>query len=398
MTISTLCSTLELIPTHKDLPKTPEYLIDELFTIHGVSKDRADMALHVSLDLLRLLNLIVESDGHIRLAGQTQTYCRNSLVWYIKNDQKILANWDRNGTANDEISLSNLLAQAPYFLKALEERRCELWSKNPLPKVAAREQPCSVVLFKAMQEGKIYLLHQWDQKAECYQLIGGKQRPGEVAEQTAEREVLEEVAQAQLVPGKSLFLNRCALPPIEHWEISRTYGAVTHYVITVFQANLVTTNFQTSESDLWISVDEMLAGKTYNGRKVADLGKSIVKLQANFFSSLAVSMEFKCPLRLSAPISEISPPLPAHDSEAENIALHVSLIQLWRLYLRLNFHDAAVIGSLLLALLSGAVSFGAFVRPYFSKESSYIHRASNTNVQPDASNNDSPEANNQGKK
>lgn len=314
----------------------------------GISIECADTAVSITLELLRLLNMVQEVDGYIVLAGQTQTYYRNNLVWYLKNDQYALCNWDRYGTAADTIHLANILGQAPYFLKAFEERRRQLAKDNKLNAEASREQPCSVVLFKAVLNDKMYLLHQWDQKAERYQLIGGKQRSNETPEETATREALEELSQAHLVPGKSLFIGHPLIEPIEELKISRTYGALTHYKITVFPATLRVDELLTSESDLWISLPEVIAGKTHKNADIAPLGNTIHGLHPEFFDSLTPAMAFKHPLRISEPVLSV---VSADRYKDKSHDPHITVGSIKEFIFGLSLHDAVIFWGFLSALI-----------------------------------------------
>lgn len=380
MQLSILSATLKAVPSHRERPQTRASLVQNISQSLAISHERADAALLVTLELLRLFDLIQESDDYVVLSGQVQTYCHNSLAWYLENGQEILSNWNRHGTAHEDISLINLLEQAPYFLKSLEERRRELSVQKNLPLVAAREQPCSVVLFKAVHDGQTYLLHQWDQKAERYQLIGGTQRSAEAPEQTATREALEEVAQAHLVVGKSLFISRSALDPIEEWDVSRTYGALTHYMITVFQATLVAPEFATSESDLWISLQEIVAGRTHLNAQIASLGSTITKLRPGFLESLPASMDFKQTLRLSVPVAPKQAP-PDHDSEPD-IPVHLSLGWLWRLLKRLALHELALLLGVAFTVIGVAFSLGRHYEAQFGSSLKSPKEPSEASVRP----------------
>ncbi len=296
-----LKSVLEAIPSHRDRALKPEEIAQRVAAAAAVPPEQAQAASAVALDLLRLLDLLQESEGHLHLGGQMQTYCRNSLLWYLANGHRLLANWARPGTAQDTVLVANLLERAPYVLKALEERRRSLATQAHQPLFATREQPCSVLLFKALHEGRIYLLHQWDQQAERYQLIGGKRRAEETPEQTAVREALEELPQAALVAGRTLFVKAAPIEPFEDWNVSPTYGALTRYDLHIFQAQVKGTGLTLSESDLWISLDEAVAGRTHRGAAIAPMAGQIAARDGDFLESLPPSVAQADPHRLSLP-------------------------------------------------------------------------------------------------
>lgn len=304
-----LHTALKSIPSHRERGEPLVELVRRMAQQAAIGLDAADAALGVALDLMRLLDLLHEADGHINLGGQMQTYCRNSLLWYLEQERQLLSNWSRPGTAHETVSVANLLEQAPYFLKALEERRYAIAQQARLPMVATREQPCSVVLIKAVLLGQTYLLHQWDQQAERYQLIGGKQRQGETPEQTATREVLEELPLAQLVVGNSLIVKPSPINAFDEWKVSPTFGALTHYDLHVFQATIKKPDLLTSETDLWISLPEVLECRTHAGAPVAPLGSMIARRDSGFLENLPASLALKDLRRVSqaaAPAGTVS--------------------------------------------------------------------------------------------
>lgn len=301
MTTSLLQRILEAIPSHREPGKTRDQLLRAISQKAGLPPGEINSALGVGLELLRLLDLIQDSNDYIVLSGQIQTYCRNSLLWYLENNREVLSNWNRPGAAQEDVSVANLLDQAPYFLKALEEKRRAISEQNGLPMTPSREQSCSVVLFKITHEGVPYYLHQWDREAEQYQLIGGKQRANETPLQTAQREVVEEVSGTKMVAGRTLFLTACPIDPIDEWEVSRTYGALTRYRFDMFHARVTAKPFVTSAIDLWISAPEAIRGRTHRGDVIAPLIRTISERDPGFLETLAGSIEVIGTLRLSVP-------------------------------------------------------------------------------------------------
>jgi 8-oxo-dGTP pyrophosphatase MutT (NUDIX family) len=359
---------LESIPSHRERPQSYAALTQRVADRTGLLADPAATALRTALELLRLLDLVQDSDEHIALSNQTQTYFRNSLVWYLENDRQIVSNWDRHGTAQEEISIANLLDQAPFLLKALEERRLTISKEFDIPLSASREQTCSVVLFKTAHVGTTYLLHQWDQRAERYQLIGGKQRANENHETTATREVLEELRNANLVPDKTLFISKCRIAPVEYWEISRTYGALTRYELHVFNAIVTQRELKTSESDLWISLQEALDGRTFSGAPIAPLVERIARRDQGFFNSLPPSLEIQGEWRRSVRITKPAETAAAYpDPEPPE---HLSIGWIGRLLLRLSLHDLALIVGAVVSLLGATFAAG---RAYQAHTSAGVH-------------------------
>jgi len=286
-----LLKALQIIPSHRDAPLVATRLAEELAKQEGISEDIAKTAIDLVVSLLKLFDVLDETSHGVRLAGQIQNYFRNSLGWYINNNKTVASNWSRSGTAK-ELTISNLLDQAPYLLKILEQRRHTFIEQGKLPAFATRDQPCSVILIKTNILDKPHFLHQWDQKAERYQLIGGKKRETEVSEETARREFLEEIDGDALIEGKNFQISQCIPTPIVEHEISRTYGALTRYEASVFQVLIFDAHIKMSESDRWISLDEMRSQQTLKGAPIAALGRTISTLHPNLLERLPQSLQF----------------------------------------------------------------------------------------------------------
>jgi 8-oxo-dGTP pyrophosphatase MutT (NUDIX family) len=379
MRVSHLQTALDLIPSHRERSLTHQALVERMASASGLASESAAPVVEVTLDLLNLLDLVDKSDEHIRLAGQTQTYCRNCLLWYLQNGQQVLSNWQRNGTARDDISIANLLDQAPYFLKALEERRQAIAIAANLPLPASREQRCSIVLVKISRDGKTYLLHQWDQEAERYQLIGGKQRNNETPEQTAMREFGEEVSEKTLVPGKNLLITRSQIPEIVEIGISKTYGALTKYHISVFQASLNVATFRTSEADRWLSIDEFLAGTTLGGVPIAPLASSIARVNPGFLEALPASLDFNGPLHGGSETDTRR--IRARSTLPTEPPSHLSLEWIWKLVWKLSLHDLAILFAALTFIVGASFAAGKFYE-HFQADRTHERALSNTDSHP----------------
>lgn len=263
---------LEAVPSHREDALSVQEIanhvasecqLDETTTLTGVT---------TTLSFLDLFDILVWCGDTVKIKGQIPNYFRISLLWYLKNNEKIVGNWDRSGTSKN-LRISNLLDRGPYLLRILEERRQHLsaiYSVDPMP---SRIQECSVILIKAVKDGKAYFLHQWDQKAERYQMIGGKKRENETSAETARREFLEEIADSDLVYGRDFELN--LITTVEEIDISRTYGALTKYEISVYRAMLNIDKLKLAEPDRWLSIDEVMKGKTNEGKDIAGLCRKL---------------------------------------------------------------------------------------------------------------------------
>ena len=261
-----LLDILHAVPSHRDQPKSIVQLAD-LVQPGGSPEVLATVSTVVAfLELFGMLSW--DTSNQFRMRSQIPDYFRHSLIWYFTHHQQLLENWDRTGTARSASS-SNLLEAAPYFLKAAEERRLELSRKNQIDAGHSRHQPVSVVLVKHEE----WFLHQWDNRAEQFQLIGGRQRPDETPLNAAAREFFEEAAATNLVHNRDFRLVELTAQPIHHDELSRTYGAITRYEYCVYWATFSSFEVLLPSDVEWISMTEMRAGKTANGRNVASLSR-----------------------------------------------------------------------------------------------------------------------------
>jgi hypothetical protein len=260
-----------MVPSHMEQAYSRDEFVAQISNEIGVDHGTAEKLADFSIIILGLFDLRrPASREFIQTADQMQTYCRNSLVWYLKNDMSIVSNWSRSGVAS-ELDIKSLLDNAPYFLRLMEEKRVHLSAKSGIDPENSRLQAVSVCLVKMNIRGKAHILHQWDERAAQFQIIGGRSRIGETPEDTAARELNEEIVEHALIKGRDFeisALNPSA--PIVYKEISRTYGALTRYEISLFHVSFNIPKLRLSENDRWISVNEMRAGVTKTGKTIVD--------------------------------------------------------------------------------------------------------------------------------
>ncbi len=285
---------LKAIPSHHDVPLSKEEIAASL---QESPNNGTNEAVDVVMSFLYIFGILDYKNKKYKILSQMPNYFRNSLLWYFENDVPLLSNWDREGTAR-EISVTNLFERAPYFLKAMEERRKLISDRGDVEITPSREQSCSVIVVVAQIGGRAVYLHQWDQSAERFQLIGGKCRPGEVPAETAARELHEEISEHDLIEGKDFDLEKILPDPICFGEISRTYGAFTDYKFYVYVANFNIDDMNTSFSDRWIGIDEIRTGLTSDGRAVAGLASQIDRLVDGGLQSMRPSFTLSSSLKL----------------------------------------------------------------------------------------------------
>jgi len=256
---------LDLIPSHRASPKEAEEIAQ---AVAGAVAIPYEMARGIAISTLIFLDTfgVISWRGNCcRIADQIQDYFRHSLSWYIANHQQLMSNWERPGTAR-EMGISNLLEKAPYFLKLMEERRLALSRLETIEPGYSRVQAAAIILIKCVGKGKTYFLHQWDDRAEQYQLLGGRQRTNEHHFDTAKRELQEEISEHELVYGRDYELMLLNEEPVKVLEVSRTYGALTAYEFWLYHAKLKMERLRLSVLDRWITMEEMKKGVTGTGK------------------------------------------------------------------------------------------------------------------------------------
>ena len=261
---------LDSIPTHQDSPKSIEDISSLITVNNDMSSAQVVLATGIVIEFLEMFGVLTWSDGRCRMLDQIPDYFRRSIMWYLVNNKTILSNWTRKGVGRD-ISTVNLLDTASYLVKLLEERRLDLSRIDKLDSGYSRFQPVSVLLIKAVDKNISYLLHQWDERAEQFQLIGGRRRNGEAPSDTAKRELQEEISKHDLNFSRGDYdLIPLHEAPIKYFEVSRTYGALTLYEFHLFAVKFNIEVLDLSPVDRWISIEEMKQGVTSNGHRIGN--------------------------------------------------------------------------------------------------------------------------------
>lgn len=275
---------LACVPTHRDPPISKDALARRLADSLGLGPEGSEAWADATVALLRLLGVLEEASGAMRLSGQIPRYFIESLRWYLRAGLPILSNWNRPGTAKD-VGCDSIPDMAPYFLKALERRRLDRAAIGRIDPEASRSQAAAVLLIRSDLSGEPVFLHQWDGRALQYQLIGGRKRGSELLAQTASRELCEEITEQELLEARdfSLTMLHPQEQPIRWSSVSRTYGALTTYQFWLFGVTFAVESLELSALDRWITVSEMRKGTTVDGKRVGD--PEVVRLFDSVLSS-----------------------------------------------------------------------------------------------------------------
>lgn len=268
---------LENIPTHRESHCSLDKIVSLIMENYEVDEKMAIGLTASTISFLELFGILENKDENLyRIKDQIPTYFIYCLKWYLKNNQDILSNWRRKGTSKD-IKINNFLDMAPHFFRLMEQRRLRIGKKLNSDVGYSREQGVSVNLIKAQHKKNIYFLHKWDEAAAQYQIIGGRVRQNEDHIETAKRELHEEITEHDLKEGEDYEIYSLTEKdkPITLIDISKTYGALTRYSFWLHRVEFKMNKLLLSETDRWISLDEMRNGITKNGKSITDSKYSI---------------------------------------------------------------------------------------------------------------------------
>lgn len=231
------------------------------------------------LTILQVFDVItVISDnakGEIRVKAKSQTtiYFLRSLAMFVGKSITLISNWEREGIDTDSPAV-DVLKSGAQFVYLMEHKRTD--EHNDLSPI--RHEDVSQVVIKAKIRGRhdpVYLV-QFDEKARQFQLIGGRKRSTDPDALTVmSREIDEEFSQNHLKLHSDYEL-RELVSDLHANELSHTYGAYSEYHFTIYQALIKKTQLALGQNDTWVTLSELLSGKTKKGIRIS--GKYIYEL------------------------------------------------------------------------------------------------------------------------
>jgi hypothetical protein len=141
---------------------------------------------------------------------------------------------------------------------------------SPEPTPLRIIQVVTAVIKARRADGDVYLM-QYDDKAEQFQPIGGKQETTDSSNQAALiRELCEELTIPGLIPGED-----CRIHPIvEHaliLEVSNSLHVLTQYDHSFYHLTEVRFPINIDHITRWISASELMARKTHDGYAITSL-------------------------------------------------------------------------------------------------------------------------------
>jgi hypothetical protein len=190
-----------------------------------------------------------------------------SWSWYVRTGRSLVDNWARPGVRRSDHALDS----AVYLLSLMERKRVRLAGEDAEP---VRDQAVSFNLIKTRSADRSYFLFEWDRTAEQYQLIGGHCPDDAAPETAAVEQLIEELDvpnERRFEAGRDFELDAQPDPPPFEWRsVSETVGALTQYRVHAFHVRLHVRRLRLAEHHRWLTVEEMLNGRTVWGRRTGD--------------------------------------------------------------------------------------------------------------------------------
>ncbi len=265
---------LSLIPTHREDPLTLEQIA--LRAQQSIALDPAALrgAVASVVGFLDVLGALTHDGERLQYAAQAQVYAARSIAWFAAHNVKLVEGWrDDPLRLSDPISRDAIFDHGLHLLEALEARRERTAAQYGLEAAPVRDQSAVVILIRSRINGRVFVLYQFDQRANQYQLIGGRMEPGEDILDTAHRELDEELGPSQPTPLRREDYALRALfggePALIVDERSRTYGARTRYKFFVCEADFHR-RLQLGRHDRWIEASELQRGLTSDGFQIGN--------------------------------------------------------------------------------------------------------------------------------
>ena len=220
----------------------------------------------------------------VRAASQPAYYFLHSLAAWAESGEAIVGDWSEvEGVRPDAV-----VQHGSSLVFLLEQERLR---RQPDAPAIRRTDVAEALVVRPGQPPQF--LVQWDARAGQYQVLGGRRKDDhdwqEPIEQTAIRELEEELHEQVSYAAGDFTLS--FLASFEgNKRVSPSFGALTAYHFTFYQA-LNLPPIELGADDRWVTRDEMLAGRTADGRPLranhirpleTAMGKRIDQLPSSF--------------------------------------------------------------------------------------------------------------------
>ena len=220
----------------------------------------------------------------VRAASQPAYYFLHSLAAWAESGEAIVGDWSEVEGVRPDAGVQH--GSSLVFLMEQERLR-----RQPDAPAIRRTEVAEALVVRPGHPPQF--LVQWDARAGQYQVLGGRRKDDrdwqEPIEQTAIRELEEELHEQVSYAAGDFTLS--FLASFEgNKRVSPSFGALTAYHFTFYQA-LNLPPIELGADDRWVTRDEMLAGRTADGRPLranhippleAAMGKRIDQLPSSF--------------------------------------------------------------------------------------------------------------------
>jgi 8-oxo-dGTP pyrophosphatase MutT (NUDIX family) len=201
------------------------------------------------------------ADGAVQVRSQGAALFLKSMAAHLADDAPLALDWFA------DLRQPGPAAQGAQILAALEAlRNAAVAHPTPVRAITAVNG-----LMTRRANNQVQLLMQFDDKADQFQLIGGKTEPTDADLQaTLVREMQEELERPDLAIPTHF---RAALLPqkFEETSLSPTFGVITNYLIHFYFVSEMAFTPHIDENTAWIDLSEVRAGKTRDERRVSEL-------------------------------------------------------------------------------------------------------------------------------
>jgi hypothetical protein len=219
--------------------------------------------LHV-FDAIVIIHAGIDGETRVKARSQTASYFLRSLATYIRHGLPIVSDWQREGVGIESLTRPFVSgAQLVYLME--HTRTVEYGDLAPI-----RRELIAKVIIKARIRGRrepAYLV-QYDDKAQQFQIIGGRKRSTDVDMLTVvKREIEEELRQNHLMYPRDYELQELA-SDLKSNQLSPTYGAYTEYCLTTYQALIRLPQLDLGPNDRWATLSELLDCATKDGERI----------------------------------------------------------------------------------------------------------------------------------
>lgn len=232
-------------------------------------------------DVITVISNNAKGEIRVKAKSQTSIYFLRSLAMFVDKSLTLISNWEREGV-DKESPVVDVFKSGAQFVYLMEHKRTD--EHNELSPI--RHEDVSQVVIKSKIRGRhdpVYLV-QYDEKANQFQLIGGRKRSTDPDALTVmSREIDEELSQNHLKLHRDYELQEL-VSDLQSYELSNTYGAYSEYNFTIYQALIKRKQLALGQNDTWVTLSELRSGKTKKGIRIS--GKYIYELNKKLYGGL----------------------------------------------------------------------------------------------------------------